>query len=188
MAKGKEKREYKADGKIFASSEEIDFYYWLLEAQEAGIIRSFSYQPRTFELAADVTYTETVTLKTKTKEVTRKLLNGAEYTPDFLFLVEARFLPLLKPALHIPETLAVWIDVKGAWSQFNDDVKFSLLRKWTYDKYLVYVNKVIPVDFFEKTFVPDRAAYGKSGKALTRYLNCPRLHEIQKRVQPELGI
>lgn len=164
------KRIYTADGFRFDSREEQDFYYFLQEAVGSGMISAWSYHPQTIELAPKVTYFETVQMKTKSKEVERHLLNGCEYTPDFTMMLTAPRSYLLRPFFYGPEL--VWIDVKGKFSQHNDDVKFSLLQKWLYQKKKIYVHKLIPQKFFEQTFVPKRAAYNQNGSVRACYANC----------------
>lgn len=173
----KEKKEYRMDGRLFASREEIDFYLWCEEAKTAGIIARWSYQPRTFELAPAVKIPEQVRMKTKVKTVERHLLNDCRYTPDFLLLPGERW-HLVGKTLYGTGG-SIWIDVKGTFAgQYNDGVKFSLLQKWTYDKWRVYINKVIPVHFFEATFVPHRALTGRSGRPRVCYLSCRTLPEF----------
>ena len=156
------------DGRLFASREEIDFYLWCEEAKTAGIIARWSYQPRTFELAPAVKVPEQVRMKTKVKTVERHLLNDCRYTPDFLLLPGERW-HLVGKALYGTGG-GFWIDVKGTFAgQYNDGVKFSLLQN---------INKVIPVHFFEATFVPHRALTGRSGRPRVCYLSCRTLPEL----------
>ena len=116
-------------------------------------------------------------MKTKVKTVERHLLNDCRYTPDFLLLPGERW-HLVGKALYGTGG-GFWIDVKGTFAgQYNDGVKFSLLQKWTYDKWRVYINKVIPVHFFEATFVPHRALTGRSGRPRVCYLSCRTLPEL----------
>ena len=164
---------YQADGRNFDSREEIDFYYWLLEARSAGLIRAWSYQPHTFELAPKVTVKREIILKTKTKIEESHLLHPCVYTPDFALIPGDRF-HLISPYFHRNRESA-WIDVKGTYSLHNDAVKFSLLQKWMFQKFGVYVNKIIPVTLFEKTFVPRRSAYNKNGTLRSCYTNCRTL-------------
>ncbi len=176
--KEKPKQRHLADGREFVSQEELHFYFWCADALAAGIVSAWSYQPRTFELAPKVTVPETVQMKTKTKTVEHFLLNPCSYTPDFLLVPGPRW-HLVAKSLYSADGKGFWIDVKGKFGgQYGDDVKFSLLQKWLYDKWRIYVNKVIPVNFFEKTFVPGRAAIGKSGRERTCYLNCRTLPQL----------
>lgn len=173
MKKEKIRPVYEADGYHFDSREEMDFYFWLAECRSAGLVGAWSYHPRTFELSPKVTYTTTVTLKTKTVQKENHLLHPCVYTPDFSFMLTAPRSWLLTPHFH-GQPLA-WVDVKGAFSIHNDDVKFSVVQKWLYQRYKVYINKIVPQKLFEVTFVPRRAAYTTRGALRTCYTSCRTL-------------
>ena len=172
-------------GTRLASYEELEFWHWCEEAKKAGVIRTFSYQPKTFELAPAVKFSKQITLKTKVVEREFSLLNNAVYTPDFLVIADGVF-DKMKHGLHAGGKCDYWIDVKGAFSMYNDDVKFSLLRKWLYDKYRIFANKVIPSDFFRLTFIPEKLRYKNNGERRTKYAACRTLDEFFKSIQPTL--
>ena len=167
----KKKAVYAADGFKFDSRDELDFYCFIAEAAESGMISAWSYHPQTIELAPKVTYTETVQLKTKTKTVERLLLNGCCYTPDFTILLTGPRSWMLRPNFRTDKDL-IWIDVKGSFSIHNDDVKFSLLQKWLYQRKKIYVHKIIVRKFFEAVFVPKRAAWNHNGTRRAAYAHC----------------
>ena len=144
----------------FRSDEEFDFVLWLEEAKDHGLISGWAYEPRSFNLFDKQTYTETVQLKTKTKEVERHLHAEAHYTPDFaitltkhglvllfdVFKASYLTIPIYVRAMNVPQ---IWIDVKGSFDPHQNDTKnFSMVRKVMYDKYGIWVAKVIP--FFRK--------------------------------------
>ena len=144
----------------FRSDEEFDFYHWLEEAKEHGLISGWEYEPKSFLMLDKKTYTETVELKTKTKVVQRHLHAEASYTPDFRFTLTLLGRVVLFDAfkasiLTIPGylrhtgTIDVWVDVKGNFNPHQNDGRFfSLVRKVMYEKHDIWVAKVIP--FFKK--------------------------------------
>jgi hypothetical protein len=67
---------------VFDSIAEACFYCWCKEAKELGVLEEYECQPAYSLLEPAYRY-ETVQLKTKTKEVQRTLLQGADYTADY---------------------------------------------------------------------------------------------------------
>ena len=63
-----------------------------------------------------------------------------------------------------------YIDVKGVYSQNADANRFSLVRKWIYQRHSIFINKVIPVNLFISTFCPEKVRYTKLGKVRKPYL------------------
>jgi len=190
----KPKQEHWADNRQFASEEEIDFYFWLLEAAQYGIIKSWSYQPKTFLIYPGKKSVRPVRERTRIVEKERTLAQDTEYTPDFLFIATPEFNRLFFDR-NIYDVVGnyigtnYWIDVKGEWSPYNDDDKFKMLQGWLDDKFGIWVNKLVPQKFFEHTFVPLRSAYTpKTKQPRACYLNCPRLAEVLRRQQPELAL
>ena len=49
-----------------------------------------------------------------------------------------------------------YVDVKGRASKHNSHRYFEISRKWVYEKYGVFVNKVVPPKLFNVTFCPER--------------------------------
>ena len=167
----KEKPVYAADGFRFDSRDEMDFYFFIAEAAASGMIGAWSYHPQTIELSPKVTYFEQIRMKTKTKTVEHVLLNPCSYTPDFTLMLHGPRSWLLRPYFRSRSEL-IWIDVKGAFSIHNDDVKFSLIKKWLYQRKKIYVQKIKTADFFEQTFVPRRAAFNRNGSRRAAYAHC----------------
>jgi hypothetical protein len=181
MTKVTQKKQYKADGILFDSYEEIHFYHWLQEARSAGMISAYSYHPRSFELAPPASVYVKKQLATKNKIVQKTLLQKVSYTPDFLLVAT----PMLQRVDHqlFSHNQSYWIDVKGTFGPYNDDAKFSVIRKWVWDKYGIFINKVVPLKFFEKTWVPRRAARTKTGKQSARYIHCKKIWDIPEAPQ-----
>ncbi len=167
----KEKPVHEADGIRFDSREELEFYYWLLILQYYGMISGFVYHPQSFELAAKQTYTVEVRNRRGVKQVEKHLLNNCEYTPDFK-VVPGNGFDTLKIGWHTGADGNYWIDVKGNFSIHNDARYFSVMQKWMYCKFDIYINKVIPQDLFKKTFVPRKAAFNRDGSRRKCYYGC----------------
>lgn len=144
------KVEYK--GIILDSTEEKEFYMWCEEAVEHGVISGFIYQPPSFDLSAKKVY---LGGNSKGKSVNRELLKKHIYTPDFI-LVGCDTLPLKK---KYQNSNTVYIDVKGGFQKHRGGQEFSVNQKWVYDKFTIYVHKVVPEEFFKATWVPEEAKW-----------------------------
>ena len=147
------------------SDEERQFYAWLLEADKVGLVTDIEYHPKTFELIPRATRKKIVQLKTKTKIVDQFLFHPHVYTPDFLFSWCGKGCPFIKA------NGLVWVDVKGGGSRFHDGKQFSINQKLTFEKYGIYINKVIPENLFKKTWVPEACRYSpKIKKPVKKYI------------------
>lgn len=163
----------------FDSETELSFYHWLVEATKHGYIKSFNYHPRVFELSDGITYDKTVVKKTKTTTVQRSLLSPHVYTPDYTIELDSLFKTLKLP---IPEPLydykEIYIDVKGNFSRHGDQVAFPINQKWVYDKYGIYILKVIPDDWFVDTWVPtDSRLTDKTKVVQSKYINVKTINQ-----------
>lgn len=168
------------NGIEFDSNEEVEFYQWLEEAKEAKLISDFKFHPKTFTLAPAAVFHVRQQLPTKTKIVSRHLLQDCCYTPDFMFTATPD-LQRVDHRLFSPDNTEYWIDVKGKFSIHNDEAKFSVIKKWMYQRYEIFINKVIPVEFFEKTFVPRQATRTKqTGKLRSCYVHCRKVYEVPR--------
>jgi len=155
----------------YASVEEQYFHWYLQELIDAGYIEKIKYQPKPFILSDKVSVTFTEQLKTKTKEVSRSLMKGHQYTADFMIIwtskgwekfwinsVRGRNNPLSYPFVLDQ----MWIhnrsiiDVKGTFNRDESWTKFSIAQKWVWQKYSLYVQKIIPEKLFKATFTPQR--------------------------------
>lgn len=176
-------------GIYFDSQEEIEFHMWLEEASTAGFVRFFNYKPEPFLL----TDAQTVMIGDKKKHLIRKLI----YTPDYYVVFSEQFSTTFEHGLFLAEHgQGTYIDVKGVpnvrQGANTSMVTFPIKQAWVYQKYGVYVNKVIARDmklkgkvtkqgFFSKTFVPEQCAWMKARKTPTRmaaFANCRLLREI----------
>jgi hypothetical protein len=138
-------------GITFDSHEEREFFYWLEEAQELGLVESFVYQPPSFELCGTVTMDIEVPLKTKTKVISKTVLRPHSYTADYL-IYPRQPLKLLGDTPH-------YVDIKGGFDLYHNEREFSINQKWMWCKHGVYINKVVPKVWFAQYWVPDKARY-----------------------------
>lgn len=167
----------------FESEEERLFYLYCKELEEEGYIESFDYQPEPFILLEDVKYNWKKTLKTKIKEMESKLFQGHIYTPDFkiywnehsrnVFFNEIEDQVKLTEVPFIAQDKISYIETKGAFD-FNNMTRLAIINiKWVYDKYGIYVNKIIPngkkTCLFAKTFVPKEAILTAKTKKPKKY-------------------
>lgn len=174
----KSKKTYNCDGYEFKSQEELEFYHWLCEAKEYGFIENFAYEPKSYDLSPKQTIKVVKKLKTKEKIVEKHLFHPHEYTPDFIFTIGEKW-PLLKGKDKLVDSNdGMVIDVKGTFQQHDGSRSFSINQKWVYEKYGIYVNKLIPKKFFKITWVPEKCRYTpKQGKLKSAYAKCETLLE-----------
>lgn len=153
------------DGVQYDSQEELDFKYFLDELNIPYI-----YHPDSLILAESVKIPVTVQLKTKTITVYKTLLKGCSYEADFL-IKESDVPKFIKNNVDWRASDGnYYIDVKGVYSQNADANRFSLVRKWIYQRHSIFINKVIPVNLFISTFCPEKVRYTKLGKVRKPYL------------------
>ena len=187
-----------ADLAPYRSKEEIYFLWWLDELKEAGFIHKYYYEPRSYILSEKEMRKTVKQLKTKEKIEERELLKKHEYTPDFVIIwsvsADLPFLTLLESMDLFSQggiycqrqgvDFQSFIDVKGTFNQRRGDQEFSLNRKWMYQRYKIFVNKVVPSKLFERTFTPDRYLYTDSGNGFRKLKYKPKTLEgvINRRV------
>lgn len=162
----------------FDSQEELDFVYFL---EDLGV--PYVYQPPPLILAEPVKETITVKMKTKEKKKETTILQGCSYTADFV-IKNSDISEQLANKLNLKESSDsnYWIDIKANYIANNDDVKFSVIRKWVYQKHNIYINKVQPSTLFQRTFCPDRCRFTtKTHKEKKCYQTCDTLEEFKKK-------
>ncbi len=159
--KNKKEPVYKSYHK-FDSQEEQEFYWWCDEAFEAGLIECFRFHPKPWILSEKITYPVIKKLKTKTKTVDKHLFHPHIYTPDFVIVSEG------VDGLERYGHNVYVIDVKGGFSIYNNHREFSINQKWVWQKFGLYVNRVIPKKFFKKTWVPAKAILSPKQKKVRK--------------------
>ena len=159
------------DGIQFASKEEVEFHLFLKDCELYGLVKGVSYQPETFELIPPHKVLVTKQLKTKKKLVERSVFLAHKYTPDWQFSVTGKFreLPhgLLVNEVKRPGTILV--DVKGNHNLHGGDRVFPIHQKMMWHLKKLYVNKLIPQEFFKTIgFCPDEIRWMKNRKKPTK--------------------
>ena len=162
----------------FPSDEEWHVSHWLMEAQGHGLLGEIVYQPDPFVLSERASVTVEKQLKTKTKTADKFLFHPHKYTPDFSFYLKDGFLNR-----HFNNPIHNWIviDVKGGFNPYGDPKQFSINQKWMYQKYEIYVEKIVPEKLFKKTWVPEICRLSpKLKKPVKKYINVPIISEFLK--------
>lgn len=137
------------------SAEECDTLAWLTEACKLSVINDFSYQPPSFQLFDSVKYQD-INNKPKT------LFREHEYTPDWVLSFSPAKQLLLAKEFKVQYSelsnanCSVFIDVKGIFAKNDGGRSFSINQKWIYDKFKIYIYKLIPKNFFEIFGVPEK--------------------------------
>lgn len=169
---------------IFDSDEELIFWCWLKEAEARGIISDIKFHPYFFKLSDRATIKFDQYMKTKVKTVDKFILHGAVYTPDFSFIIEHHKIHDLNYLVEngdYPEKYMV-VDVKGTFSQNGDGKQFSTKQKWCYDKYGVYIQKIIPEKLFKVSWVPEIARFTpKTLKPVKKYVGFKTINEFMEK-------
>lgn len=133
------KKEHKYNGIVYDSAEEIDFQIFLDEAKDLGLITSFEYQPPSYELIPKAE----ITINGKKKV----LLRSYSYTADWKIFTTDLF-DILPHKWHKNKDGSYLVDIKGEYNRHGGDRIFPINQKLLYNIHKVYVNKVIPKEFF----------------------------------------
>ncbi len=156
----------------FDSTEEWEFWNWLLEARCYGMVSEIEYHPKTYILSEKIEYPEVIHLKTKTKTVYNTLLRECTYTPDFQFKTHSSAIQKQIKKRHTVVFDKIIVDTKGKYgsSKNTAHATFPIKAKWMFQKYGLYVEKIVPIELFQKTWVPEVARYTpKTGKVKKDY-------------------
>ncbi len=167
--------------KPYDSPEEIYVSWYLDELMEAGYVEEYVFQPSTFLLSPRQIYEWREVLKTKVKSRESSLLQSHEYTPDFSvkwhcpFGVSEMFIRFVygsdkskAPFWHAYDETghdceSIW-EIKPLFDRNNMTRLFTINQKWMYEKYGIYVQKIIPQKLFKQTFTPKRYLLTDMGK------------------------
>ena len=190
------------NGVEYRSEEEVNFQMWCDEIIDVGILKSAKYEPKKFTLVEG-------------QKVNGKLLHKKlTYCPDwelvFAYDSEGLLIDRIFPehGLFIQTEVLkfiddeylkyfTYVDVKGIGhsggnTKNSSAFTFPIKQAWVYEKYNIYVNKVIGQNtmvretiktpgFFHKTFVPRGCAFCKGRKVLTlkkKFRGCKLLSQI----------
>jgi len=169
----------------FDSKEEWYFSLWLNELNRRGLIEDSKYHPKSFILSDSVQIPYIKQLKTKVKTEEAHLFGSHEYQADWIIYWNSKLTGILYSDSSVPGRsptdfpfIANWsksrrsffsvIDVKGTFNQNDAYRRFSIDQKWVYQKFGIYVQKIIPMPtnkespkpksaLFLTTFMPARA-------------------------------
>jgi len=175
------KQQIKYNNLIFDSNEELMMYYFLEELLVNKYINSFDYHPESIGLSDLVKY-KWYNKTNITKEFT--LLREHIYTYDYeivwninkshnIFYNNINDNIKLDKIPFITQNDISKIEIKPAWDAQNMTRLFSINQKWLYQKYDIYVQKIIPIGdnkcLFAKTFTPKEALYTAKQRKLKKY-------------------
>jgi hypothetical protein len=165
----------------FDSNEEIHFSWYLKQLLDNNIITDWSYHPKPFLLSDRIVRVYNKILKTKTVSKDSVILNDHQYQADFLIHWNPQWKGKFFMNIHELDGLHrdfafiankssnfSVIDVKGSFAgpHNNSAITFPLDQKWVWQKYGIYVQKIVPKKLFVETFVPHRYLLtDTSGKA-----------------------
>ena len=196
MGKNKKSKIAEYSGITFDSNEELIFFYWLEEAIYRGFIKYYVYQPDSYILSDDIFKVVLVIKKKKIKKeiitslemVNKKIINGHIYSPDFKIEFSDLFLDYYKNKFYsswssvfknIDDLGICIIDIKGTFARNGGERSFSINQKWVYQKYGVYINKIVPVDLFKNLWCPEKARYSPKKKLVVeKFKNFKNINDI----------
>lgn len=88
-----------------------------------GIVKEFSYQPKTFLLSESVKYTNS-----KNKE--RTLFQDHVYSPDFYIIFDGKYQQFNEEMKVMTSENGIYVDVKGGFNRNSRN--FMTDRKWVW--------------------------------------------------------
>ena len=155
-------------GSVYDSQEEVWMSMWLEELQKAGYVRFWrrNVDPILITPAYKIDYVKKIELKTKTKYEEKEftLLQDLQYTPDFELAFTKKGYHFfcsprsgnVKPNRYFfqRQDETFFIEVKPTFDQHEKTAKFSLIQKFLWDKYRMFVDLIIPEHLFKDTFMP----------------------------------
>lgn len=154
------------------SQGEVDFCYYLEELEKAGYIEDFK-RGMSYCLSNSLVNTYKTTSKKGIIQKSQTILSSHVYTPDFqiywtkegrkLFTYTLGENKITKPFI-LDWTEYSIIENKPAFDFANMTRLSSLNIKWMWDKYGIYVQKIVNDELFAKTFTPKACLKTKTGK------------------------
>lgn len=166
------------------SQEEVDFIAWCSEAAQLGIIIDYEYQPEAFQLFDPVTC-----INSKGKKYS--LLRKHSYSADFIIQFNPQTSRMLIDEFKIPydkissNNVKVYLDIKGTFQRNGTGRSFSINQKWVYQKYQIYIQKLIPIEFFKKCGCPMKCfrslKTNKPRPMFKGFMTIPYVFKIEKK-------
>lgn len=161
------------------SNEEVGFLHWCEDLVKQNLIEinlECFYQPPAYELLPPVKILDGKKEKT--------LLREHNYTLDFIIKIKPELFnifPKLSKYLINSFDNYCYIDIKGMFNKNGGDRSFAINQKLLYNKYQIFVNKVIPDKLYEYSFLPSLERYSPKKKQLReKYKHLLTLEEILK--------
>lgn len=145
------------------SAEEIFFLFWLHQLEKHNLVSFIDTKPESLILS----FPKKIVVNGKL----RSLCRGHVYTPDFTFATDN---PFIKSLFKFSLTGVVYVDTKGTGLR-NARIgqEFSINQKWVYDKYNIWIEKVVPDDLFKKSFAPEQIRLTPITKRPSKYADFP---------------
>lgn len=135
------------------SDEEIYFMEWLKEAMKDELVEEYKHQPLPFKLSEQIAFLEQKGKKT----IVNELLKEHEYQADFKihwgqkafdiglvkFVGDNTSKGIFECQMLKGKPISV-VDTKGSFAGNKNDQRFPLNQKWVFQKYGIYVQKIVP--------------------------------------------
>lgn len=179
-------------GLICDSPEEVYFLMWAFELLDRGYIQSIK-RAESFLLAESVRVPYTKQLKKKVLYTDQYFMQDKVYTPDFELEMSAIGTYLLVDMLDDERKLSkpffstrndsIIVEVKPDYDQNRMTALFSIMQKWTWQKYSIYANLCKVPSLFADTFTPAEymltAKTKKPKKIKHKVLTCDEWLKLQ---------
>lgn len=169
MGKNK-KSKLNYNGIAVDSVEEWQFFCWLDEAKDLGIVIDYTYQPDEFLLVEKQYYTP---VYNNPKQKEKLLFREHIYTADFKIVFNRAYGEILSSVFKIADSMVdkttnsitVWLDIKGSFNNFAGDRVFSVHQKIMQEKFNVCIHKIVPKEVFKSLGIPLACLKTPTGKA-----------------------
>lgn len=162
----------------FDSHEEMHFYWWCQELQEAGYIDRITPQPEAFQLSSFEKRTHIKQMKrVEDKVLSHKILNDHKYTYDFDIDVKEKGMKVLFTDIDkrghfeksefnklFSQNGMCRIEVKPVYDQNNMTRLAIINQKWVMYRYQQFINIIIPEKLFKDTFTPKKYLFTDKSK------------------------
>lgn len=150
------KASFRTGNSLYDSEDEFYFECLLYRLYQLGFIHSWKYQPKPFILSDKITHQFIKIKKTKKgdtpNELERTLFHPKKYTADFFIVWTPKAIGFVvgiigKHDLSQPfkgqfkkgKFISV-IDIKGGYIEHNMDRELSIISKWIWQKFDIYIN------------------------------------------------
>ena len=153
------------------STEEWQFFNWVIEARNLGIILDYEYQPASFELTPKYSY---IPLFGNPKNAEKFLFREHVYTADFRLIVNKYFAEKLSKTFKFYKenmlsdgNFEIYVDTKG---EFNRNSRsFSINQKFVWLVHGKYIQKIVPKIFFKDFGCPEACHFTPRKKQRTHH-------------------